>query len=170
MDGPGLAADPLILVAVGSTIFLGTLDYQQIVKGIVVGDKPMSDRDLILFSILVISISWIVLIILFRARLITKITESGIHFKFPPFFNSMKTIRREDIGRYEVRKYRAWVEFGGYGSKESFRKGGKAYIAKGNMGLQLSRSDGKKILLGTQKPDLMRLAMAQWMDRSVESY
>jgi hypothetical protein len=47
------------------------------------------------------------------------------------------------------------TEFGGWGLRYGF--GGKAYKIKGNIGLQLNFKDSSNLLIGTQRPEELRV-------------
>ncbi len=99
------------------------------------------------------------LIYLFRLK--TIIDERGIHYKFIPFHKKIKTIIWEDLEICEVRKYNPLSEYGGWGYKLHF--GGEGALnVRGNMGIQLKLKSGKKILLGTQKPEDAQLVIKRY--------
>jgi len=156
---------PFLLLAIGTTVTFGYGCYHQFVMRIPWGDKPMQDQELVILSIIINLTMWIVFMLFFLARFTTRITDDGIYIKFPPFQIKMKHISIENIQKYEVRRYSPLREYGGFGVKDSLRKFGKGYIATGNQGLQLYLVDGKKVLLGTQKPDSIRLAVNRMMDQ-----
>jgi hypothetical protein len=54
----------------------------------------------------------------------------------------------------EVITYRPIIDYGGWGVR--FGRKGMAYNVSGNIGLLISRKNGKTILIGTQKPDEMK--------------
>ena len=81
-----------------------------------------------------------------------------IYYRFAPFINSERTISVDDVLDMRIRKYKAIWEYGGYGYRYSI-KNGRALNISGDMGLQLVFSNGKKLLIGTQKPDLMNTAV-----------
>lgn len=141
------------LTLIGSgLLIIGIFGYgfiKQVILGMQFGDRPMSnDRLTITFVITFLIFSGI--IILFRtSRLVTKIDKFRIDFRFIPFQFKFKTILWSEIDKFEVRKYKPILEFGGWGVRYSIN--GKAYNVKGNMGLQLYLKNGKKILIGTQK-------------------
>lgn len=87
----------------------------------------------------------------------TRVDEIGIHYQFSPFQFSFKTIPWSSISKCYIRKYEAISEYGGWGMKYSFfKKRGKCYTSKGNIGLQLELKNGKKILFGTQLKDALQ--------------
>lgn len=107
-------------------------------------------------SILIAFIPLILLVgLLLLFRLKTKITETGINLSFIPFIIN-KWILWEDITAAYVRVYKPIREYGGWGLRFGLK--GTAYNVKGNNGLQLILKNGKKILIGTQKPnDIQRV-------------
>ncbi len=117
---------------------------------------------LVLYGILsVLFLTAVIAVILF-IKLKTKITESGISLIFFPFVRKWKEISFQEIEKYEIRRYRAILEYGGYGMRKR-RKVGQAFSISGNMGLQLYLKNGKKLLIGTQKKKAIEHAMGKLM-------
>lgn len=114
------------------------------------GDKPMSGTNII---ILVASLLFVIGInlLFFVARLKTKINSDGIYITFFPFFTKSKSFPWDKIKKAYVRKYKPIWEYGGWGIR--IRWNSRAYNTSGTMGMQLIMQDGKKILIGTQKPE-----------------
>ncbi|MHA7842917.1 MAG: hypothetical protein ACX93I_06325 [Winogradskyella sp.] len=112
-----------------------------------------------LSSIELISIISIILIasgIIFFFKLSTRIDKKGIHYKFFPFQFKLKLIEWQDINKAYVRNYDAITEFGGWGLKGGAlwnKSKGRAINVSGDIGIQLELRNGKKLLLGTQKPE-----------------
>ncbi len=117
---------------------------------------------LILYGVLAVLFLTAVLIIMLFIKLKTKITDKGIYIAYFPFIRKWKKFAVEEIENYEIRKYRAMLEYGGYGMKNQ-RKSGRAYSISGDIGLQLYMKNGKKLLIGTQKKQAMEYAMAKLM-------
>jgi len=114
-----------------------------------------------------ISISLVVMVIvtvlILSIRLRTKIDEKGIYYQFYPINLNEKFIPWSDISKCYVRKYRPLTEYGGWGYRSGFGRGkGKALNIRGNQGIQLELKNGKNLLLGTQKEELVK--------RTLESY
>ena len=103
-----------------------------------------------------------VLIVLVLSRLKTKITSDGITITYLPLRRKPYHIKVAEIERYEIRKYKAKREYGGYGFRRR-RKTGQAYIISGNIGLQLYFKNGKKLLIGTQRKQAIEFAMNKIM-------
>lgn len=102
----------------------------------------------IVFSITVIIIFNIIITMM---KLETEIGEKEIRFRFIPFHKSSRKIKWIELSDFYIRDYKPLREYGGYGIQQSLRNG-KAYSISGKTGIQLIKKDGKKIIIGTQKP------------------
>lgn len=136
----------LILLS-GDAVFLFWVCKQLIFK-VQVGDNPMSDTSLLLSAVGIILVS----VLLFYTRLNTQIKKDGIYFKFFPFHWSYKYYSWDMVDKCYVRTYSPLGEYGGWGIRYSMFGQGMAYNMSGNKGLQLELNNGKKILIGTNKP------------------
>jgi len=138
----------LIIVAVDVLIISGILSEMQ---------KTKSDaRTTLIFAAAIASLIVVLFLIL---RLDTKITAEGINYRFYPFQFKFKVIRWEQISSAHVRTYKPFGEYGGWGIRFGLRGTGMAYNVSGNRGLQLELTNGKKILLGTQRPEEIAQAL-----------
>jgi hypothetical protein len=112
------------------------------------GDNPMPDIMMIIF--------WLIFglglpALFFFGKLITEVRGDGIYIRFFPLHLSFHKIAFKDLKRYEVRTYRPLLEYGGWGIRYGFK--GKAYTVSGNRGVQLELLDGKRLLIGSQRPE-----------------
>ena len=93
-------------------------------------------------------------LLIFIFKLSTRIDEKGIHYQFFPFHFSMKTLLWSEITKAEVRTYDPIGEYGGWGLRYSFnKKKGNVVNVSGDIGIQLTLKNGKKLLIGTQKKE-----------------
>ncbi len=95
------------------------------------------------------------------SRLKTKIDSIGVGITFQPFINKAKIFRWDEIEKAYVRKYNPLWEYGGWGIR--YRWNSRAYNTSGNIGLQLILKTGKKVLIGTLKPDDMELFLNKYI-------
>ena len=154
---------PLYILAIGNIIFFGYQAYKQLITGRPWGDHPMSDTGLVIFFCFTLAI-WTGVFFLFeKSKLITNMYEKEIRLRFPPFISKEKIITIESIARMEVRKYNPIWEFGGWGIRHGIK--GKAYNVRGNMGLQLYFKNGKRLLIGTQKPEKVKWAINKMLSQ-----
>ncbi len=157
----------LIILVTGISVLIPFSSgiYTQIILGKPWGDKPTSDGVLIGTAIFALSIMVGINWLFIKIKLITEVRSDGVWFRFPPLLSKWKCIRKEEIERYEIRKYRAFWEYGGYGIAQGIRKYGKAYNVCGNIGLQLYLFNGRKILIGTHKKQALEYAMNKMSGR-----
>jgi hypothetical protein len=104
------------------------------------------------------------------SHLDTEIIENEIRLRYPPFINKPKVIPYSEIKSIQVRKYDPLGEYGGWGLRYGWTSGKKnrAYNIKGDMGLQLVLNDDMRILIGTMKPDELRvLITARFAGRAI---
>lgn len=124
-------------------------------------EKAAPDLSLILTGL----IPLLLVLLLVYLNLYTRIRNEGIFFRFKPLQWKEKHISPDEIEKFEIRKYRPLMEYGGWGIRQGGKKYGKAYNVSGNMGLQLYLKNGKKILIGTRKPKEIEKAMKVMMDK-----
>ncbi|WP_206735984.1 phosphoethanolamine transferase domain-containing protein [Aequorivita sp. KMM 9714] len=129
----------LILIGIGVLPIIGI--YKQLIIEEKFGDSPMSDLELIIFSIFIfglIALFWFM-------RLKTNIDQNEIRMRFFPLVK--KQVKWKDVKSVEVVNY-GFV--GGWGIRLG-TKYGTVYNTKGNRGLAIELLNGKKLLIGTQK-------------------
>jgi hypothetical protein len=87
----------------------------------------------------------------FVVRLETEVRRDGLYFRFFPIHIRYKKLGAANLVDSYARHYRPIREYGGWGIRCGF-KGGRAYNVKGNRGVQLVLDDGRRLLIGSQKP------------------
>ncbi len=159
----------LWILMIGITIIsLGGLIYSCIVN-LTGNENVNSESDIqaliytLVFTFIInVAIYWLLLSI----RLYTRVENDGIHYRFPPIINKWKKITKTDLKSFQVRKYSPLKEYGGWGYRIGIN--GKALNVRGNMGLAMELNDGKKLLLGTQKPEELKMAMQKLYEDKTE--
>ena len=144
----------IVAIIAGITVLMWYSAVEQILLKRPFGNNPAPDIVLIVFWIL-FGVGFPLFFL--KLRLLTEVREDGIYIKFVPINRRFIRIGFDEIDTYEIRKYRPIVEYGGWGVK--YGSGGKAYNVSGNMGLQLKLKNGKKVLIGTQRPEEFKLAV-----------
>ena len=120
------------------------------------GSRPMPDILLVIF--------WFIFgiglpVLFFSVKLVTEVRNDGIYICYFPFHRSFHKISFKEIRRYEVRTYRPIMEYGGWGIRYGTK--GKAYNVSGNRGLQLELSNGKQLLIGSQRVEELLQAIQE---------
>lgn len=123
--------------------------YQQIILGKEFGDKPMGNQGLLSITVLMLLIPTLFLI----SKLETRITKEGIYVRFFPYHLKFKCFPWNSLSKCYVRQYSALTEFGGWGLRWGLFGAGRAFNVSGDKGLQLEFTEGKKLLIGTNKPE-----------------
>jgi hypothetical protein len=146
----------ILIATVPSMVMCLYALFQQMVMGKTVGNSPAPNGVMIAVFLGLCVLLWI----LFSLKLEVWIDQQGIHYRFFPMIPKSKLISKEEILRFEIRKYKPFLEYGGYGIRKGlWNKWGKAYSVEGNTGLQLYLKNGKKVLFGTHLPQSMEYAM-----------
>ena len=134
--------------------------YQQIVVGVQVGDSPAPNVVMIIVFIVLGVVLWVY----FSLKLEVWIDQDGIHYRFFPLVFKNQFISKEQIQRFEIRKYKPIIDYGGWGVRRGFgRRWQRAYNVSGNIGLQLYLINEKKVLFGTQRSQAIMYAMEEMM-------
>ncbi|MBE2188738.1 MAG: hypothetical protein KGZ71_07445 [Desulfobulbaceae bacterium] len=127
--------------------------FVQLIGGTPFGNNPMSDVGIIITAILTILLTFFMR----SLRLETQIRTDGIYVKFFPFYLNFKKYFWYEISKCYLREYKPIKEYGGWGLRGFIKN--RALNVSGNQGLQLIFTDNKKLLIGTNKPDEMKLAL-----------
>ena len=148
----------LLVTAFGTVCLFGYGIYVQVIQGTPWGDNPMSDGGLIITAVATTLLTVGMAALLLSARLITEVRSDGLHIRFFPL--RWKVIPYETIASYQARTYHPIREYGGWGIR--WGREGKAYIVGGNEGLQLLLTDGRKVLVGSQRAQELEAAVRTW--------
>lgn len=102
------------------------------------------------------------IIVLFAImELRTSVNADGIYYRFFPLHFHVHIIKWDEVKKAYTRPYSPIGEYGGWGIRMGLGGKGKAYNVSGNIGLQIELNTGKKILIGTQRPDEINTLLQQ---------
>lgn len=108
------------------------------------------------FLIILLLVLILINFFLIGIKLNYTINNEGIKVRMFPFMFNYKHIKFSELSKIYVRKYNPISDYGGWGYRIGIFGKGRALNVKGNMGLQLEFNNGKKLLIGTQKPDELK--------------
>jgi len=136
-----------VLLAVVCIFIYGI--YKQLVLKQPFGDNPASDTVLLSSCLILL----LVILLFLLAELETEINDTEVAYKFFPFVLRKVKVSWSNVEKAFIRKYSAVTEYGGWGYRIGLFGHGRALNISGDMGLQLILKSGKKLLIGTRRPD-----------------
>jgi hypothetical protein len=141
----------VVVLAVAAFMWVGFVT--QIVLGQPYGSKPMPDALMWAFTLLF----GLGLPAFFVAlRLLTEVFADRLVVGLAPF--PRRTIPLADIAEAQAVTYRPLADYGGWGVRRAGSRG-TAYNASGDRGVQLVLRDGRRVLVGSQRPQELVLAL-----------
>ena len=150
----------LLLAVVPTLVLLIYGLYYQIIRGRPFGNHPASDQLLIVVTVVTfittaaaVGATWI-------ARLDTYVTAGEIIVHFWPFHFGPRHFPLHDVARAYACEYSPITEYGGWGIRYGFTHGW-AYNVSGNQGVQLELTNGKRILIGSQRSEELAKAIGK---------
>ncbi len=120
----------------------------------------------VLLSIVAMAIPIAVTILFFILKLETEVRTDALYVRFYPLHIRYKKFTADNLQQHYARQYRPIVEYGGWGIRCSFTGKGKAYNISGNKGVQLVLTNGKKLLIGSQRPDELVTAIDKMLKQN----
>jgi len=98
-------------------------------------------------------------VFLYLARLITEVRHDGFYVQYWPVHLSPRCIPLENVTRIAAVTYDPIGQYGGWGIRWTWK--GKAYNAGGNRGVRIDYTNGRHLLIGSQRPDELAAAVAR---------
>ena len=145
----------LILLLPTGIFILSTLG--EFIFGLEHGYKRLNTSELV-FTMLLFGCLYV---FFYLIKLETIIKADGIYVRFFPFHFRFKHYEWEDLSNVYTREYCAITEYGGWGLRSGLFGKGSAYNVNGNKGLQLEFTNGKKLLIGTQKEHELKTLLVE---------
>ncbi len=101
----------------------------------------------------------LVLALVASLALEVRLDAAGAHYRLLPLQWRWRRVAWPAVARAYLRRYDPLGEYSGWGIKGSARN--RAYNMANDDGWQLELRDGRRLLLGTQRPEELRQALAQ---------
>ena len=95
--------------------------------------------------------------LIFLMKLTVRVSFLGIHYQFSPFHFKERILKKEEIKDFQEIKYNPIIDYGGWGVRNGIN--GKAYNVKGNKGVRVLQTNGKRILFGSQRSQSFIIAL-----------
>lgn len=104
-------------------------------------------------------------VLFYKMKLTTLINNDGIYILFPPHKKKDLFIAKTEISKYKIIDYNSISRMKGYSLKSKLKRTTKAYTLIGKHGLVIYLSNGKKVLIDTNRKEAVRLAMNKLMNK-----
>lgn len=141
-------------------ILLLEIPTMVILTVVMVNSNTNGDENLFaLFGVICLMIG--VMLFILNIRLVTRIDDQGVHFRYFPLVKWQK-IQKAQIQSAKVVSFSPLTDHGGWGIKGNSTT--RAYTIIGDQGLELDIDEKKKLVIGTQKPKELSEFMANWME------
>ncbi len=140
------------VIPIPLAVAFGAMAAIQIISGKPIGNHPAPDIALVLIFLLMVAFAFFV----GGQKLKTSITEESVTYSFG-FFTGHSSISIVDVKSLSIRKYKPLKEFLGWGVR--YNSTTDCYTMSGDVGLELTMANNKKILIGTQKPKELQLVL-----------
>lgn len=157
-------SEPLVIVIMRSVIviMLGVAAYillaQFVLTQLPVGD-PMTNGGAIGLSLIFVGTAALIWALGAIIQLRTRVDSAGAFINFFPIYS--KRIPLDRIQSWEVRTYHPIREYGGWGIRLSLTLNHWCYTISGHRGVMLTLTGGKRILVGSQRPEAFAAALEQ---------
>ncbi len=92
-------------------------------------------------------------------RMDTRVCSDGLYVRCFPLHRRFRRFAPAEIAESRARTYRPLVEYGGWGIRGSLTGAGRAYNVSGNEGVQLIFTNGRKLLIGSRRPQQLEAAL-----------
>ncbi len=137
---------------------LGYVFYRQLVLGKPLGNHPMSNTGIAIIALTVaLFVLWF-----YNLQLVTEVRDDALEVGFRLLF-VRRTIPFDSILQLEARTYSPIRDYGGWGVR--WRAAGMAYNVSGNRGVELQLANGRSLMIGSQRPEELVLALQKRMGK-----
>ena len=143
----------LWVIVVGPAVLAWWLLIQQVIEGRPLGQNPVPDW---LAWVLWVAIGLGLPFLFSRMSMVVEVSHDAVLIVYRPF--TRRTIALAEIERAEARTYNAIKDYGGWGIK-GWSKAKMAYNVSGDRGVELTLTDGRSVMLGSQQADELAAAI-----------
>ncbi|MCY4351879.1 MAG: DUF6141 family protein, partial [Gemmatimonadetes bacterium] len=109
---------------------------------------PMSGTNMLIYGVSILALV-LVPVFMLAIKMVTEVKNDAIHIRFFPF--KKEAIPFSEIAKCDARQYSPIKEYGGWGIRYGTK--GMAYNVSGDHGVQLELTNGKRLLIGSQRSE-----------------
>ena len=109
---------------------------------------PMSGTYTLIYGVSILALV-LVPVFMLSIKMVTDVKNDAIHIRFFPL--KKEVIPFSEIAKCDARQYSPINEYGGWGIRSGIK--GRAYNVSGDHGVQLELTNGKRLLIGSQRSE-----------------
>ncbi len=109
---------------------------------------PMSGTNMLIYGAIILALA-LVPIFMLAMKMVTEVKNDAIHIRFFPL--KKEAIPFSEIAKCDAIQYSPIKEYGGWGIRYGTK--GMAYNVSGDRGVQLELTNGKRLLIGSQRSE-----------------
>lgn len=109
---------------------------------------PMSGTYTLIYGVSILALV-LVPVFMLSIKMVTDVKNDAIHIRFFPL--KREVIPFSEIAKCDARQYSPINEYGGWGIRSGIK--GRAYNVSGDHGVQLELTNGKRLLIGSQRSE-----------------
>ena len=109
---------------------------------------PMSGTNTLIYGVSILALV-LVPVFMLSIKMVTDVKNDAIHIRFFPL--KREVIPFSEIAKCDARQYSPINEYGGWGIRSGIK--GRAYNVSGDHGVQLELTNGKRLLIGSQRSE-----------------
>lgn len=109
---------------------------------------PMSGTNTLIYGVSILALV-LVPVFMLSIKMVTDVKNDAIHIRFFPL--KKEIIPFSEIAKCDARQYSPINEYGGWGIRSGIK--GRAYNVSGDRGVQLELTNGKRLLIGSQRSE-----------------
>jgi hypothetical protein len=129
------------------------------------GQSSLDTTEVLIVVFVGIGVPIAIAVLFLLLKLETQVHTDGLYIRFFPVHIHFRKFSSEDLKECYARQYKPIVEYGGWGIRYGWFGKGKVYNIRGNQGVQLVFKSGRKLLIGTQRPQELEQAIRSIMSR-----
>jgi hypothetical protein len=149
---------PIALALIG---FFAHVLLKQLVFGVPVGEKPLSDALLLAIGVVTFVVTLGLIIGLYKARMVVDVTDMGVAVQFFPLFHR-QTLGFEEIERCTLCSLPSMRARGGGGVQLFGTQ--QMITVRGHEGVEIVLRDGGTLVLGSQQASVLLSAIQYGLD------
>jgi len=125
------------------------------------GAHPMSDAGLLASGIPIILLGIGLVALFYWMNLTVIVYPDHLYIRFSPLHLKPVLLPWSEIASCKARTYHPILEYGGWGIR--YGPGRKAYNVSGKQGVELQLANGRRLMIGSQRPDALAQAIQSAM-------